>query len=201
MLTSVIQRVAAVARQAPLAARPRPHREAARRGWCRSTSTTTSASSPRTARPPTSPSGAAPASRGWPRAAPTRAPRTLAADGAGADRHLGPAVHRPLPRAVPVPPPGRASTCGSARFVEASDGVTRRATSTATSPTTSPARTASTSSATTSTRRASRRHRARADAGAGARRLPSGASLDNVERLRAISASTRCRSTCRAPRR
>ena len=110
-------------------------------------------SSAPTTRRTRSPRAAATASCGLPRSTATRFAETARADRRGGRRHLRPAVHRRLPRAVPVQP--LRARAPARRLVRASrPPASRSPISTATASTTSPAPTASTCSATTSTRSA-----------------------------------------------
>ena len=126
-------------------------------------------------------------------------PRALTAEVSG--RHLRPAVHRRLPRAVPVQPLRARASARPARSCSRRP-ASRSPISTATASTISPAPTASTCSATTSTRTASSAADERvARPRPGARRLSSGGRRQRAAGCARSPASTRCRSTCPAPRR
>ena len=141
-------------RQAPLAGRPCPHVAPARRAHAVLRVRRGPLLLLRRRARTRSPRAGATASSAWRATIEQRFANTIALNGRGQGRHLGPAVHRRLPRAVPVQPPrarapGRRLVARSPRRRHA-DRPRRQPAST-----TWPAPTASTCSATTSTRTAS----------------------------------------------
>ena len=168
--------------------------------WCRSTNSARSTSSAPTARRRTSPRAAAPVSCAWRSSISERFPETRRLTAEARETHLRPAVHRRLPRAVPVQP-HRARASGR------------------------PARSCSRPAGVTLTDLDGNRFydltgsygvnvfgydfykecmeqglRARARARPGARRLSSGRRLQRQAAAGRSRASTRSRSTCPAPR-
>ena len=105
--------------------------------WCRSTSTTRRSSSAPTERPDEVAARRRAGFERLSRALSRRAsPRRVRLTRRGRRQHLRPAVHRRLPRAVPVQPLSCASTCAPAPFVQSSRRRDASPISTATASTT-----------------------------------------------------------------